>query len=210
MRRHDLTAMLRALACVALCALAPPALGRLTLMHGFVDYTSALLWVQAEHDGAVAVTWRGRDGLAAYEANKQSLLDIVASHDGQVTPGTVQVFDMEVVRDTKDTTFKFSLGAEYRNAALGLNAATRLRHVDGFQVNSGVYFGQIPGYSVVDATVGYRIPGIEGLDLTLTAQNLLTFVEGGEMNPFEQRHHEFLGVPDLGMLVLLRASYEFR
>lgn len=59
----------------------------------------------------VETTWRGREGLAAYEANKQSLLDLVAAHDGQVTPGTVQVFDMEVVRDTKDTTFKFSLGA---------------------------------------------------------------------------------------------------
>ena len=47
---------------VALCALATSAEARLTLMHGFADYASALLWIQAEHDGAIAVTWRSRDG----------------------------------------------------------------------------------------------------------------------------------------------------
>jgi alkaline phosphatase D len=63
MRFHDLGAAVRALACAAaLCAFAPAALARLTLMHGFVDYTSALLWVQAEQDGPIAVTWRARDG----------------------------------------------------------------------------------------------------------------------------------------------------
>jgi alkaline phosphatase D len=31
-------------------------------MHGFADYASALLWIQAEQDGPVAVTWRARDG----------------------------------------------------------------------------------------------------------------------------------------------------
>ncbi len=56
---------LRFLACaLALCACAMPAAARLTVMHGFVDYTSALLWVQGERDGEVAVEWRARDGSA--------------------------------------------------------------------------------------------------------------------------------------------------
>jgi alkaline phosphatase D len=63
MRFHAFGAAVRTLACAAaLCAFAPAAPARLTLMHGFVDYTSALLWVQAEQDGPVDVTWHGRDG----------------------------------------------------------------------------------------------------------------------------------------------------
>ncbi|MCK9519703.1 MAG: cupredoxin domain-containing protein, partial [Dehalococcoidia bacterium] len=59
----------------------------------------------------VETTWSGRQELASYDATRQSLLDTLAAHPEQVVPGSVQVFDMEVVRDTKDTAFKFSLGA---------------------------------------------------------------------------------------------------
>jgi iron complex outermembrane receptor protein len=106
--------------------------------------------------------------------------------------------------------FKFSVGASYRNADLGLDANARFRHVDGFPVNSGVYIGSVPGYSVVDLDLGYQIPMIEGLGLTVSAQNLLTFVDGGNDGPFDQKHREFVGVPDLGMLVLGRLTYAFR
>jgi plastocyanin len=59
----------------------------------------------------VETTWRGREGIADYEASRQTLLDILSAHTDEVVPGTVQVFDMEVIRDTKDTSFRFSLGA---------------------------------------------------------------------------------------------------
>ena len=59
----------------------------------------------------VETTWRGREGLTAYDGTRQTLLDIVTAHDTEVMPGTVQVFDMEVLRDTKDTAFRFPLGA---------------------------------------------------------------------------------------------------
>jgi plastocyanin len=39
------------------------------------------------------------------------MLDILARHADQVVPGSVQAFDMEVIRDTKDTSFRFGLGA---------------------------------------------------------------------------------------------------
>jgi iron complex outermembrane receptor protein len=106
--------------------------------------------------------------------------------------------------------FKFSLGAEYRDVALGLNMAARFRHVDGFPVNSGVYLGQVPGYSVVDLNLGYRLPWVEGLNLSVTAQNLLTFVEDGEDGAFDQLHSEFVGVAPIGRLVLARLQYEFQ
>ena len=59
----------------------------------------------------VETTWKGRDGLHTYEGTRQTLLDILTGHEAQVVPGTVQTFDMEVVRDTKDTSFRFGLGA---------------------------------------------------------------------------------------------------
>jgi len=59
----------------------------------------------------VETTWSGREELSSYNASRQSLLDILAAHPDQVVPGSVQAFDMEVVRDTKDFAFRFSFGA---------------------------------------------------------------------------------------------------
>jgi iron complex outermembrane receptor protein len=106
--------------------------------------------------------------------------------------------------------FKWSMGAEYHNAGIGLNARAGFRHVDGFRINSGVYIGSVPGYSTVDLEAGLQIPQVEGLSLTVTAQNLLTFVQGSDASPFEQRHREFVGVPEIGRLVLARLTYSFR
>jgi len=58
----------------------------------------------------VETTWSGREALTTYEETRRTLLDVLNVHAGQVVPGTVQVFDMEVVRDTKDTSFKFGFG----------------------------------------------------------------------------------------------------
>jgi hypothetical protein len=106
--------------------------------------------------------------------------------------------------------FKFTLGAEYADPALGFNGNIRFRHVDGFPVRSGVYVGRVEGYSVVDVGLGYRLPFVEGMSLNVSAQNLLTFVENGEEGAFDQRHREFIGVPALGRLVLARVTYAFR
>ena len=59
----------------------------------------------------VETTWSDREGLATYEETRATLLDMVAQHPDDVVPGSVQVFDMEVVRDTKDIGFRFGMGA---------------------------------------------------------------------------------------------------
>jgi plastocyanin/heme-degrading monooxygenase HmoA len=59
----------------------------------------------------VETTWANREGLAAYEENRATILDMLAAQTEQVSTGSVQVFDMEVVRDTKDTSFNFGKGA---------------------------------------------------------------------------------------------------
>ncbi|MFN8618870.1 MAG: cupredoxin domain-containing protein [Dehalococcoidia bacterium] len=58
----------------------------------------------------VETTWADRERLATYEETRKTMLDILSQTPDQVTPGSVQVFDMEVVRDTKDTSFTFGLG----------------------------------------------------------------------------------------------------
>lgn len=55
----------------------------------------------------VETTWSGREGLATYDETRQTILDMVSGVGDQVVPGSVQVFDMEVVRDTKDVSVRF-------------------------------------------------------------------------------------------------------
>lgn len=59
----------------------------------------------------VETTWSGRQGLESYDATRQTLLDTITAHPEEVVPGTVQAFDMEVVKDTKDSAFRFGWGA---------------------------------------------------------------------------------------------------
>lgn len=58
----------------------------------------------------VETTWSGRDGLATYEETRQTMLDFVGNHPEDVVPGSAQIFDMQVVRDTKDMAFRFGVG----------------------------------------------------------------------------------------------------
>jgi len=78
----------------------------------------------------VETTWSGRDELATYEETRRTILDILNQHPEEVVPGSVQVFDMEVVRDTKEVGFRFGLGA-----AAGLFGALV---VGGFMVGVGL------------------------------------------------------------------------
>ncbi|MDW8047526.1 MAG: plastocyanin/azurin family copper-binding protein, partial [Chloroflexota bacterium] len=78
----------------------------------------------------VETTWTDREGLASYEETRHTILDLLAKHEDQVVPGSVQVFDMEVVRDTKDVAFRFSLGA----AATLVSAFI----VGGFMIGAGL------------------------------------------------------------------------
>jgi len=58
----------------------------------------------------VETTWSDREGLASYEETRQTLLDLINGHTDEVAEGSVQVFDMQVVRDTKEIGFRFALG----------------------------------------------------------------------------------------------------
>jgi plastocyanin len=78
----------------------------------------------------VETTWADRSGLATYEQTRQTLLDLVANYPEEVVSGSVQVFDMEVIRDTKDVAFRFGKGA----AATVIGSLL----VGGFMVGAGL------------------------------------------------------------------------
>ena len=75
-------------------------------------------------------TWSSREGLATYDESRETLLDLINSHPDQVAAGTVQVFDMEVVRDSKDVAVRFGKGT----AAAIIGALA----VGGFFVGAGL------------------------------------------------------------------------
>ena len=67
----------------------------------------------------------------------------------------------------------------------------------GYPQQSGVYQGSIDGFSVVDVSLGYRLPGT-GTTISTTINNV-----------FNNKHKEFVGVPDMGLLALLQVQFEF-
>ena len=78
----------------------------------------------------VETTWSTADDLAAFEESQRAILDLISQHGEEVLAGSAQTFDMQVVRDTKDTTVRFSMGA-----ALSLFGALL---VGGFAVGAGL------------------------------------------------------------------------
>ena len=78
----------------------------------------------------VETTWSTAEDLAAFEETERALLDLISQHGDEVVAGSPQTFDMQVVRDTKDTTVRFSMGA-----ALSLFGALL---VGGFAVGAGL------------------------------------------------------------------------
>ena len=59
----------------------------------------------------VETTWSSADDLAAFEETQRAILDLISQHPEEVLAGSTQTFDMQVVRDTKDTSVRYSLGA---------------------------------------------------------------------------------------------------
>lgn len=106
---------------------------------------------------------------------------------------------------------KGSVHLEYRDMDQGRGAELRGRYVAGFPASSGVFEGLaclgglpegaepcVQGHIVVDASASTRIPGLRGLTLQLSAQNVLN-----------RRYRSFPGTPGIGRMVLARIRYDF-
>ena len=102
-------------------------------------------------------------------------------------------------------TFKMGLGAEYQ-FPFGLSLRASGRAVNDFIVISGPFIGTVDDYMVFDAGLGFDFGRqITGLRLDLTAQNLLTFVNGKQVDT----HREFIGAPQIGRILMARALFTF-
>jgi len=93
---------------------------------------------------------------------------------------------------------KGSLALEYRDDDAGLVANAAARVVAGFPVISGVYTGRVASYTVLDASVGFRLPWAPNVRASVNVQNI-----------FDNRHQEYVGAAELGRLVLGRLDVVF-
>ncbi len=92
---------------------------------------------------------------------------------------------------------KGSIGARFDDERSGFAIDGRARFTKGFPMNSGVYFGRVEGYTVIDANASYQLPFYPGATVGLTVTNL-----------FDKDHRQFVGAPNLGRLVLARVQIE--
>jgi len=93
------------LALAALALTAPlPVLAKLVVMHGYADYTSALLWVQADAAGPVTVSWQPEGGverrvdLPATAANDH----VVVARLTGLKPGATAAYRVQAGADRQD------------------------------------------------------------------------------------------------------------
>lgn len=93
---------------------------------------------------------------------------------------------------------KIGVTVHYNNWELGLNSQLRLRYIDSFPVVSGVGRGTVPSYFVVDLNASYKLPFNRSFELALSIQNVLNNL-----------HREFIAVPEIGRLAILRLKYSF-
>jgi outer membrane receptor for ferrienterochelin and colicins len=107
---------------------------------------------------------------------------------------------------------KGSIGLAYRDMARGQNAEARVRHTAGYPVSSGVYQATqcivtnpgpdvepcIAAHTLVDLTLGSRLPGVQRATLQLNVQNL-----------FDVGYRSFPGSPEIGRMAMLRLRYDF-
>lgn len=90
---------------------------------------------------------------------------------------------------------KFGILINYRNTGMGFDGNLRLRFVDSFPVNSGIFVGKVDRYSVIDLNASYDLPFSNNTRFSLTVQNLTNNI-----------HKEFVGVPEIGRLAWVRLT----
>jgi alkaline phosphatase D len=97
---------LRVVAVLVLAALhATAADARLVVMRGYADYTSALLWVQAEAPGPIRVRWRSDHDGVAHEATLDARAtddDIVLARLTGLAPGTRATYTVDGDGEQRD------------------------------------------------------------------------------------------------------------
>ena len=111
---------------------------------------------------------------------------------------------------------KFTLAGAYRNPRIGLGFELRGRYVEGYPVESGVFDGDVPTFTVFDANITYQLPLATATQLALTATSFISCVNGdGSVDSkfegcgFDKVHQEVVGAPFIGPMLLFRVTQTF-
>ncbi|MDH4034691.1 MAG: TonB-dependent receptor, partial [candidate division Zixibacteria bacterium] len=91
---------------------------------------------------------------------------------------------------------KVGLSLRWAHPEHGLNAQTRFRWVDEFDMDSPFFGSTVESYYLFDLNVGVKL--FEATNLSLTIQNVL-----------DEKHIEFVGGPELGRLAIARVTQTF-
>ncbi len=93
--------------------------------------------------------------------------------------------------------YKGALGAIYRSDE-GFTVGAQARWNGGFEMNSGVYIGQVNPYWMVDLNASYKLSFLQGMTVFVSCDNLL-----------DHRISQFIGAAPVGRLISGRLSYTF-
>ncbi|MFL2998584.1 MAG: TonB-dependent receptor domain-containing protein [Candidatus Neomarinimicrobiota bacterium] len=91
---------------------------------------------------------------------------------------------------------KAGMKLQYNPRKLPITASVNGRYVDGFKWSSGIYFGNIKSYAMLDLHLGYKINDM--LKANFSVSNILN-----------HKHIEIIGGPSLGRVALLRMTTTF-
>jgi iron complex outermembrane receptor protein len=111
---------------------------------------------------------------------------------------------------------KGSLGIHYDNRRLGLSIGLTGRYVQGYPVSSGVFIGDIPEFTILDANIGYTLPVVTRTEVVVDFRNFYSCVGDSTEDPtvesgcgFGRTHQEIIGAPFIGSVISLRVRQPF-
>lgn len=163
----------------------------------------------AEWDAAdILLSYRnvGDVNLWGFEAGADYVVSPSVTLGGSVSFASKNCFDLDqdgacaspVDRAMNAPRWKGHLNAQLTGEASGLSGQARVRFISGFPQSAGVFVGDVNGYTLVDASLGYRFKRLPNVTAVLTASNLL-----GSL------HRPMIGAPEIGRLTMLRLRYDF-
>ncbi|HEY0015702.1 MAG TPA: TonB-dependent receptor [Longimicrobium sp.] len=176
--------------------------------------------------------------LTYYNLGQANLVGTDAGLNVLVTPrinvrGTlslIEISDVDVEVGREESTalnspeLKWTLGAGFQDFGR-LTGGLTLRHVDEYYFRSGANRGFVPGFSTVDANLGYRLDRFNTM-VSLGVSNLFTcggrftyadtdalFAEPTDEERscgFGEKHTEMINMPEIGTMIFLGLKYQTR